>query len=149
VLRSTLILAVLSVGFVFTSTGCTDSGPPGPKQLPVFPSGGKVTYQGNPLPNADVSFQHKEGSATATAKTDAQGSFTLSTYGDKDGAPAGAYRVTVAVSAVQEIEPGVLAPEPPGGFKSPIPAQYGNPETSGLTADIPEGGKQDLVIELK
>jgi len=109
---------------------------------------GIVTFQGTPLPNATVSFQHSEGKASSTGKTDAAGAFTLSTYGTNDGAPAGNYSVTVAVSAMQEIEPGVLAPEPEGGFKSPIPPQYANPTTSGLKVEVPAGGKADVKLEL-
>lgn len=129
--------------------GCGPTPPPGPERLPTVPAAGTVTYQGNPLANASLSFQHSDGVVAATGKSDDQGRFTLSTYGANDGAPVGTYNVTVAVSAVEEIEPGVLAPEPEGGFRPAIPTKYANPATSGLTAEIPEGGKQDLQIELR
>ena len=147
-MSSKLLLVVLS-GLVLTLAGCGDGGPTGPEELPTVPAGGIVTYQGNPVPNADVSFQHSEGKVTATAKTDADGKFVLKAYGEKEGAPAGSYKVTVSVSGAQEIEPGVLAPEPPGGFKSPIPAKYGSTATSGLTIEIPAGGSTDLKVDLK
>jgi hypothetical protein len=148
-LRSNILLALLAGSLAFTTVGCGgSSGPPGPEILPVVPAGGKVLHQGKPLANASVSFQHVEGKVAASGKTDAEGNFKLSTYGTDDGAPAGNYKVTVAVSAIQEIEPGVLAPEPEGGFKSPIPAKYGNPDTSGLTVEVPAGGKSDIEISL-
>jgi hypothetical protein len=53
------------------------------------------------------------------------------------------------VSAVQEIEPGVMAPEPPGGFKSPIPAKFGNVAESGLTLEVPAAGSTDLKLDLR
>lgn len=140
--------AVLSVVLIAPFVGCGSSGPPGPEKLPVVPAAGTVNYQGNPVANADVAFQHSEGKVTATAKTDSSGHFTLKSYATEEGAPAGTYKVTVSVSGAQEIEPGVLAPEPPGGFKSPIPAKYGSPTTSDLKIEIPAGGSTDIKIEL-
>lgn len=141
------MLAVVLSSMVLSLAGCGGP-PPGPQQLPVVPAAGTVLYRGNPIANADVAFQHSEGKVTATAKTGADGRFTLKSYGEKDGAPAGKYVVTVSVSGAQEIEPGVLAPEPPGGFKSPIPAKFGSTATSGLSQDIPAAGSTDLKVEL-
>ena len=143
------LLALVLSCVVGALLGCSGGAPPGPEQLPTVPAAGTVTYNGNPLPNADVSFQHSEGKVTATAKTDAQGKFALKAYGEKEGAPAGSYTVTVSVSTAQEIEPGVLAPEPPGGFKSPIPTKYGSASTSGLKVEIPAEGSTDLKVDLQ
>jgi len=140
-----LVASLLLVSLV----GCGGGEPPGPEKLPLVPAGGTVTYQGNPLANADVAFQHSEGKVTPSGKTDAQGKFTLKSYGEESGAPAGSYTVTVSVSGSQEIEPGVLAPEPPGGFKSPIPAKYGSSTTSGLKVEVPAEGSTDLKVELQ
>ncbi len=147
-MRAKLLLLLASCCLVPWSVGCSDA-PPGPEKLPTVPASGVVTYQGQPLPDASVSFQHVDGMVTANGKTDNEGRFTLSTYEAEDGAPVGSYRITVSASAVQEIEPGVLAPEPPGGFESPIPGKYANPTTSGLEATIPEGGKTDLTLDLQ
>ena len=140
-----LILSVLALPLL----GCDSGPPPGPEKLPTVPAAGMVTYQGKPVANADVSFQHAEGKVTPTAKTDASGKFALKSYGEEEGAPAGSYKVTVAVSGVQEIEPGVLAPAPPGGFKSPIPEKYGSATTSELNVEVPAAGSTDLKVELK
>jgi hypothetical protein len=64
-------------------------------------------------------------------------------------APPGKYRVTVAVSLTKEIEPGVLEPEPEGGWKSPIPAKYANPATTDILVEVTEGGSNDFQIVLK
>lgn len=145
---SSKIFAVVLSSLVFSLAGCTGSGPAGPEQLPTVPAAGTVVYQGNLIANADVSFQHSEGKVTATGKTGPDGRFVLKSYGEKEGAPAGKYLVTVSVSGAQEIEPGVLAPEPPGGFKSPIPTKYGSTATSGLSVEIPAAGSTDLKVEL-
>lgn len=130
-------------------TGCSESAPAGPEQLKTVPAGGIVTYRNSPIGNASVSLQRVDGKATASGKTTADGKFVLSTYGENDGAPAGEYVAIVSVSGAQEIEPGVLAPEPPGGFVSPIPLQYGDPTTSGLRITIPEGGDQNIALSLQ
>lgn len=148
-LRAKLWTIVLGMAGLITLVGCGGGPPPGPAQLATVPAAGTVTMQGKPIANASVSFQHSDGTATANGTTDADGKFTLSTYGTNDGAPVGKYKVTVAVGGAQEIEPGVLAPEPEGGFKSSIPEKYADPAQSGLEAEIPAGGKQDLAIELQ
>lgn len=147
-MRAKSLLVLFSACVVIASLGCTPAGPPSPEKLPVVSAGGTVTYQGKPVADASVSFQHSEGKVSATGKTDAQGKFKLSTYGADDGAPAGKYRVTVAVSGVKEIEPGVLAPIPEGGVQSPIPPKYSNPTESGLDVEVPAAGSSDLKVDL-
>ncbi|MFO0820678.1 MAG: carboxypeptidase-like regulatory domain-containing protein [Pirellulales bacterium] len=148
-MRIQSLLALLSVCVAAALVGCGPSGPPEPEKLPVVPAAGVVTYQGKPVADASVAFQHTGGKVSATGKTDAEGKFKLSTYGKDDGAPAGGYRVTVAVSGVKEIEPGVLAPVPEGGFQSPIPLKYANPVETDLNVEVPAAGNNDIKIELK
>jgi hypothetical protein len=148
-LTSNWVLGALTLVSAASLVGCGGSEPPGPKQLPTVPAAGTVTYNGQPLANATISCQHSDGEAAASGKSDASGKFTLKSYGDKDGAPVGSYKVSVSVSAVQEIEPGVMAPEPPGGFKSPIPAKFGNVAESGLTLEVPAAGSTDLKLDLR
>ena len=94
-------------------------------------------------------MQSADGVILARGRTDTAGAFgALSTYGTGDGVPPGRYRVMVAVSGTQEIEPGVLAPEPPGGFVSPIPRKYTSLDTTDLEVEIAAGGEADLVIDV-
>ena len=148
-MRIQSLLALLCIVVMAVAVGCGSDGPPAPEKLPVVPASGVVIYQGKPVAEASVAFQHTEGKVSATGKTDANGKFKLSTYGKDDGAPAGGYRVTVAVSGVKEIEPGVLAPVPEGGFQSPIPLKYANPVETDLNVEIPAAGSSDLKLELK
>lgn len=119
-----------------------------PDRRPVTPAGGVVVYKNRPVANASVTFQSQDGVIAATGKTDDAGHFALTTYDAKDGAPPGKYTVVVATNATQEVETGVLAPEPEGGFKSPIPAKYADPNTSGLVIEVTEGGKNEFTLRL-
>lgn len=136
---------------LIASAGCS-GGSSSHKDLPkepTVPVTGMLKYQGKPVPNASINFQSADGKVSARATSDAAGMFTVSTYGGNDGAPAGTYKVVVAVNMTTEISPGVLAPEPPGGFKSPIPSKYANPSTSGLSVEVKASGKNELQIDLK
>jgi hypothetical protein len=108
-----------------------------------------VTYQSKPVADASVGFVSIDNKVRGGGRTDGVGSFVLSTYGDKDGIPPGKYKVTVAVSLAKEIEPGVLEPEPEGGWKSPIPIKYANPATTDILVEVKEGTKNEFNIVLK
>ena len=140
----TLVLAIA----VVTGCGGDDNAPKIEKQ-PTVPVTGILTYKGKPVANASVAFFSLDAKVASRGKTDAAGTFVLSTYGTDDGAPPGKYKVTAAVSGAKEIEPGVLDDEPPGGFKSPIPIKYANPATTDILADVKETGKNEIVIDLK
>ncbi len=121
------------------------------EKKPTVAARGIVTFRGKPLPDAAVTFMPLEEGKTISARgtTDGVGSFVLSTYGKDDGAPLGRYKVLVSANLSKEIEPGVLAPEPEGGFKSPIPLKYANPKTTDILVEVKEGDKNDFTIELK
>jgi hypothetical protein len=131
-----------------TTAGCQGK-PPGPEKQPTVPVTGQVKYQGRPVANASVIFQSVDGTVVAHGNTDAAGLFTLSTYGNQDGAPPGRYKVIVAAVTAKEVEPGVLADVPPGGFKSPVPDKYANPATTDVVVEVKEQGKNDITVDLK
>jgi len=111
---------------------------------------GKVTFQGNPVANAQLVFKPVGTGQNATAMTDSSGNYSLR-------AAPGRYKVSVTV--VQASGPAIDASNPsadygkmmmaaaqgqpaqpasatqPGG----IPAKYANPETSGLEVEVPKG----------
>lgn len=69
-------------------------------QKPVYPVSGKVTMAGAPIAKATVIFQPLgKDQAVATAITDAQGVYKLTTYDSFDGAAAGKYEVMVTKNA--------------------------------------------------
>jgi hypothetical protein len=130
------------------AAGCSSS-PSGPEKQKTVKVIGQVKYKGSPVANATVVFMAVDGKVSSHGNTDAAGLFSLSTYGTEDGAPPGRYRVIVTAVTAREVEPGVLADEPPGGFKSPVPAKYANPSTTDLVVMVKEEGTNDLTIELK
>ncbi|MCY2991580.1 MAG: hypothetical protein NTY19_27460 [Planctomycetota bacterium] len=76
---------------------------------------GKVTYQGNPVPGAVISFAPQAeagaaGSRGATGTTDAEGKFTLTTYKAGDGATVGKHYVTVGSEDANKPLPGQTPP---------------------------------------
>ena len=129
--------------------GCGEKTEMGMEKRATQPANGIVTYKGSPLRDASVSFISLDGKIRSHGQTDGVASFILSTYGQQDGVPPGKYKVIVAVNLAKEIEPGVLADEPPGGFKSPIPMKYANPSTTDILVEVKESGKNEFVIELK
>lgn len=148
-MRSSLFARITFFLGAIALVGCGkgDSGHLKVEKLPTVPAGGKVLLNGKPLADASVSFLSKEGKVAPGGKTDSSGAFTLSSYGQNDGAPVGSYKVVVAVSMVKEIQPGVLAPY--DGSKSPVSELFGNPETTPLKADVTQGGPNQFTLEVK
>jgi hypothetical protein len=113
-------------------TGCSKE----PDLLPVHPVTGQVLLDGRPAAGAFVYFHPKTGSGTfptPTAKADARGNFSLTTYRAEDGAPLGEYAVTVELRQVVQKQGEVeLGP-------NVLPPKYSSPKTTSLVANVIEG----------
>ncbi|GIX02287.1 MAG: carboxypeptidase regulatory-like domain-containing protein [Thermogutta sp.] len=133
--------AVIGVVFVLllSLSGCGSGKravPGRPKTVPVKVT---VTYKGQPVADANVQFLPVSGGHAATGMTDAQGVARLTTFDKNDGAVPGSYRVTIRKSVLVEggsTDPD--APPVPAKYREELPAKYGAPETSGLTAEVTE-----------
>lgn len=144
-------LLVLSAGV----GGCGNSDHPD-----VAPVYGLVTYQGDPVKGATVTFRPKEGGKPATAVTDEQGRYRLSTFGDQDGAIIGEHSATVLLFESQEADSAPMSmeeaaeatkqgkPAAAKAAKSKLPARYSRPDSSGLTYSV-VSGDNEFDIELK
>lgn len=120
--------------------GCSDS-----SQLPTAKVTGKVLHNGQPLTTGSISFQPEAG-WPASGQLQSDGSFTLTTYHDGDGAIIGKHRVLInATSAVEEAGPNV-EPQAP---MSLVPEKYSSFSTSGLTADVTANGENSFTFELE
>ena len=118
--------------------------------MEVFPTSGIVRVGGQPVSGATVvlfgATPEVSGPGTVPPQgvTDESGAFRLTSYELDDGAPAGAFKVTVFWP-----EP---TPDNAGEMFQPkdrLKGKYSNPETSGLTAEISEGGGELPPFELK
>lgn len=126
---SAIGLATLS----FLVSGC------GPAAPPTAEVTGTVTYNGNPVANASVTFYPASG-RPATGATDASGKFTLA-------ATPGAQKV--AVIPIEEFDPDAIAGDPDAvETPPPFPVKYQSMDDSGLTADAKEGQINDVTFEL-
>lgn len=119
-----VVLLVLVCG-----AGCGgDGGPPLP---PLVPVSGKVTLDGEPLSNAQISFLSSgKGAIDARGETDDAGNYELSAAG-KPGAAAGKYKVVIMISVgdVKNIPSKVM-----------LPPKFSDASATELTATVPEDG---------
>lgn len=115
----------------------------------VVPVSGTLTYQGKPLEGYQVTFLPTDGRRVAVGVTDSAGHFTLGTNTLNDGAPPGSHKVSVVWAGPPSTDGAVLdAPTQPPKPPVQIPTKYGNPESSGLTQEVPPEGLRDLKIDL-
>src|SRR5262245_54218935 len=123
------IARAAALAALFFTSGCGD----GPRYASVS---GTVRLNGEPYPNAVVSFQ-PIGSANnenpgrgSNAITDANGRFVLRTDDGQSGAVVGTHRVRIMTKYEgQPIDPNIGSPDnapPPrkGAFRDPIPLEW-------------------------
>lgn len=116
---------------------------------------GTVTYKGNPVESANVTFLSANGAAFG--QTNAEGKFKLTTAtGEK--VSQGQYQVSIVkkeslpVAATpsspdQYVPPDPNAPPAPAP-KDLLPAKYSDVKTSGLTAAVTADGKNEFDFPL-
>jgi len=143
-------------------SGCDLSTPSTPRiSGPLVPVKGTVMLDGEPLPNADVSFipdgKSDKSVIAATAKTDSSGKYQLRTDG-KLGAPAGRYRVVVERWATPDGAPFREDPENgmdmeqarmAGKVKQSVPEKYSDILKTQLSAEVTADQKDPVDFALK
>jgi hypothetical protein len=146
-----LLFCLVVGGFLLA--GCGPKLPPGAK--PTKPVTVTVTYKGSPVEKAVVTFaDQSDNPANANGITDAQGKAKLKTYVDGDGAAIGSHKVIITkMEAVGGQNVDVEDPKydpnaPPSTVKSHLPAKYSSQATSGLTAEVKEGGPGEFTFDL-
>ncbi len=102
--------------------------------MECLPVSGTITLDGEPLPDAKVSFMPDDEFGVATmGVTDTGGVYTLRQTADQDGAPPGSY--TVRITTYREGKPDSDPPIP--GVSETVPPQY-NLRTT-LSAEVGAG----------
>jgi hypothetical protein len=138
-------ISLVTVGIVLA--GCSNSSRP-----PTYPVTGTVTWQGKPLAGAAITFVPTgEGGDAASAITDSEGKYALTTWEAGDGARPGEYRVKVSKQAGETVDPSkrvqnlsyeeeqkiyVENTRPPPPARRLIPAKYEDDQTSGLVHKV-------------
>jgi len=125
--------------------GC---GGPADDRKPVFPVRGKITVAGKSADRAQVVFHPVADTGPNTPRPTGtvgpDGTFTLSTYTEGDGAPAGEYAVTVVWP---ESSSAIGGDADTGGDR--LGGRYANPKTSGLKATVADGPNELSPFVLK
>jgi len=157
-----LVVAMAMV--VATSMGCSSDGGGG-DLAKTYPVTGTVTYNGRPVVGASVVFvpTAKTGEA-AVAVTDASGKYALKSSGAREGAVPGSYGVKISKAESQDeaasagdsggdsgsassgddlvddyganYNPDAEEDEAAPKSMNFLPAKYGSPSTSGLSATV-------------
>ena len=151
--------ALLALMLSLILSGCGSAKVAG--RLPTFPVTGTVTYKGQPVVGADVTFFNEAAKKSSFGRTNEKGEYKLMTYGPGDGALEGKQVVTIAkVEAPVATKPlaGVESPDyaPPGlnqstdpaKPKSLIPNKYASQATSGLLAVVNATGENTYNFDL-
>ena len=112
-------------------TGC------GERAIAVVPVSGKVLFQGQPTPGAQVVLhpvaKDPKRVFSATGKVQDDGTFKVGVNVDGDGAPPGEYVATVQWFKVVQSEGGS------GPGPNVIPAAYSDPGQSPLKVTVKDG----------
>lgn len=135
--------------------GCGGTADTRPSRVPVS---GKVTLDGKAVADAFVVFNPQAGGlAAAQGTTDANGHYELTTFDEADGAMPGSYQVLIS----KEIDENPMSAKdsqayylrtgrgpPPPIYTDLLPANYKQPGTSSLKANVVEGGENTIDFPL-
>lgn len=104
---------------------------------------GKITLDGQPLPDANITFFNDSDGPNGYGQVDSDGSYVAKT-GGQTGLKPGKYRISAVAYQPEVIVSRAVAKTP----KPITPARYINPDTSGFSYTLTDsGGSYD--IELK
>ncbi len=151
-------LVLLLMGLVVPAlvAGC-DTGHPD-----VVPVSGRVTWEGEPVAGAQVTFITPGAPRHGFGVTDAEGRFRLSTFGSEDGALIGTHTVTISQPEETPGGEGMSPDDPDAGYaeamrqaavqpqvQSRLPDQYADPETTPLTGiEVTRDGPNEFTFDL-
>ncbi|HET6423886.1 MAG TPA: hypothetical protein VFG20_09400 [Planctomycetaceae bacterium] len=134
----------LVVGGLFSATVCGCGGKPWES---VNVAKGVITHKGKPVKDAEIKLFPVDSefpeSVRPWAKSNENGEFALSTYDRDDGAPTGAYKVTVVHHEI------VVKGESMMAKPNDLPKKYATKDTTDLTIEIGPGNTTIPPLDLK
>jgi hypothetical protein len=148
-------IAAISSAAVLIVVGCGDN-----TGLPArYPVSGTVTYKGAPVEKGSITFEPTSADARHASGAITDGSYTLTTLAENDGAMPGDYKVVIIST---ELDTSEIQARSKGGAahhdeafakavktaKNLVPKKYGRSDTSGLTAKV-EAKSNTLDFDLK
>jgi hypothetical protein len=139
-----LITGTVATVLVVSAPGCGDDSGIGTR----YPVSGTVTYKSQPVEKGRITFTPAKSEGRVAAGDIQDGSYSLTTVANNDGALPGSYKVSfvskdVDLSQVTANQKGG-SPRPKDVIKANktaknlIPVKFGNAETSGKTAEVKE-----------
>jgi hypothetical protein len=145
-------------------TSCLLLGCGGSSQHATYPVRGTIKYHGQPLAGASVTFMADGAARAAIGKTDANGTFVLTTFKANDGAVPGNHVVTVKKynsdppALPTAAADGAVDPNDEAKYiaamarwqataKIAVPKRYTDPKTSDLRREVVAGENSlDIVL---
>ena len=114
-------------------------------RLRTYPVSGTVTFpNGSTIGLSSIIFESHEYSIPATGVVEEDGTFTLGTYEEDDGAVAGKHIVTITPMQPEDFDPDANRRVPPT-----IDPSYMHPDRSGLEFEVTEDGPNHFEIQVK
>jgi hypothetical protein len=112
---------------------------------PTYPVSGKVRFaDGAPVTWGSVEFYSPATKLAARGTIQPDGTFQLSTFGDRDGAVAGKHQVTIVQTATIDRPIAHHHPQSAG-----VHPRYASPVTSKLERTVVASGDNQLVIRVE
>ena len=115
------------------------------------PVAGTVTLDAKPLTGASIQFVAQGKGRDATAETNANGEFAMSTYKPGDGMLSGSYKVVIApptgvadtkqYASAEEAMAAAAKPQPKKEAAPGFPQKYARLDQTPLTQEVPVKGK--------
>jgi hypothetical protein len=144
--RTTLPVLLLLACVVFS--GCPGGGPAAPD---VYPVTGTVRLDGEPVGGVSISFAPLDApGGGGFAVSDTSGKFSLRSKDQREGVPAGKYRVLCTKMAMPDGSPipeGQMAADV--GAENSLPAIYSDPANTPLTAEVKAAENPPLEFDLQ
>lgn len=143
------IIGIASSLLILTLVGCGGAN----EQMQTAKVKGKVTFNGQPVVEGELLFAPDGGGdepgKPGAAKIQPDGTFTVSTYGNGDGAVIGTHKITYIAPPPRQMneQEDVSSGTPSNSTEKPVPSPFAGMVTEQQTVEV-ESGTNELEIKL-